>query len=200
MTIVGILEQAPIYRLKKTWNEVNQLIPLHWAAVRRAAGTGGNSLSKTMLELAVDPPCMLYGGYILNELMKNNEASDFIVKEDNPTDHGAERNTSWSIPQVKDHKNQSSAPLPLPPSAPPPPPLPPPPPPPALVNFDRMRRISVVVDAARSSQSREYPFTMDDLDSDLLQILLEEPFYTDDDTAYDRSLKLEAQANKKRAK
>ena len=63
-----------------------------------------------------------------------------------------------------------------------------------------MRRISVVVDAARSSQSREYPFTMDDLDSDLLQILLEEPFYTDDDTAYDRSLKLEAQANKKRAK
>jgi hypothetical protein len=190
MVVVSLLEQAPIHRLKKTWHEVDQMIPLHWRAVVRAVGTrGGNSLVGTMQRLIADPPFMPFGGWIMNELMKLNVAADFLVK-----DEVVEKKPAPPPPPppiaptaVRSGAAQDSTPLPPPP---------PPPPPPALVNFDRMRKIAVIVDAARCSQRTNYPFT--ELNPALLKLLLAEPLYPDDDAAYDRSLKLEARADKKR--
>ena len=48
MVIVSLQEQSPVHRLKKTWTEVNQMIPQHWQAVVRAVGArGGNALTST---------------------------------------------------------------------------------------------------------------------------------------------------------
>ena len=149
--------------------------PLHWRAVAAVGTRGGNSLVGTMQRLIADPPFMPFGGWI--------ERADEAQRGGRLPREGRSR---WKKPApppppppiaptaVRSGAAQDSTPLPPPP---------PPPPPPALVNFDRMRKIAVIVDAARCSQRTNYP--LPELNPALLKLLLAEPLYPDDDAAYD---------------